>query len=108
MHHNIMGNMMTVCAAARADKLAQAGQKEAPAEWLGQVSQPMKDVMSAMQQMASVGVHINEQKDVSHTRVVQSMSPDALLACGTCCLLLAASEVYNAAVRHKHLLSLQE
>ena len=69
-------------AAARADKLTTAAQKEAPAEWLSQVSQPVKNVMSAMQQMASVGAQANEQKDNSHSHVVQSMSPDALLACG--------------------------
>ncbi|KAL3148110.1 hypothetical protein ABBQ38_014391 [Trebouxia sp. C0009 RCD-2024] len=69
-------------AAARAEQLARCGEKEAPAEWLSQVSQPVQDVMSAMQQMASVGVQANEQKDSSHSAVMQSMTPDALLACG--------------------------
>lgn len=75
----------TVFAAARAEQLARCGEKEAPAEWLSQVSQPVQDVMSAMQQMASVGVQANEQKDSSHSAVMQSMTPDALLACGKHC-----------------------
>ena len=69
-------------AAARAKQLAQRGEKEAPAEWLGQVSQPVKDVMSAMQEMASVGAQANVHKDSSHSSLKQSMTPDALLACG--------------------------
>ncbi|KAL0034786.1 hypothetical protein WJX77_007206 [Trebouxia sp. C0004] len=56
--------------------------KAAPAEWLSEVSEPVKGVMSAMQQMASLAVQSNEQKDSSHARLVQSMTPDALLACG--------------------------
>ena len=61
--------------------LAQHGEKEAP-EWLGQVNQPVKDVMSAMQQMVSVGAQANVHKVSSHSSVMQSMTPDALLACG--------------------------
>lgn len=38
--------------------------------------------MSAMQQVASVAVQSNEQRDSSHSRLVHSMTPDALLACG--------------------------
>ena len=38
--------------------------------------------MSAMQQMASVGAQANVHKDSSHSSVMQSMTPDALLACG--------------------------
>ena len=74
-----------VFAAARAEQLARCGEKEAPAEWLSQVSQPVQDVMSAMQQMASVGVQANVQKDSSHGAVMQSMTPDAPLACGKQC-----------------------
>ena len=87
MHHIDASRKQTqncdmLFAAARADKLATANQKEAPAQWRTEVSQPLKDVMSAMQQMAAVGAQANEQKDSSHSRVVQSMFPDALLACG--------------------------
>lgn len=38
--------------------------------------------MSAMQQVASVAVQSNEERDSSHSRLVHSMTPDALLACG--------------------------
>lgn len=38
--------------------------------------------MSAVQQMASVGAQANLHKDSSHNAVIQSMTPDALLACG--------------------------
>ena len=68
-------------AAVKASK-ADSSRKAAPAEWLSAVSEPVKVVMSAMQQMASVAVQSNEQKDSSHARLVQSMTPDALLACG--------------------------
>lgn len=86
--HAGLGHVLThgvVLAAARAEQLALCGEKEAPVEWLRQVSQPMKDVMSAMQHMASVGVQANIQKDSSHSAVMQSMTPDALLACGKRC-----------------------
>lgn len=75
-------NRLICFAAARAEQLAQHGEKEVPAEWLSQVSQPVKDVMSGMQQMASVGAQANVHKDSSHGAVMQSMTPDALLACG--------------------------
>lgn len=61
---------------------AGPSQKAASAEWLSQVSKPVKGVMSAMQQMASVAVQSNEQTDSSHSRLLHSMTPDALLACG--------------------------
>jgi len=73
---------VTVIAIAAAVAEANASQKAAPAEWLGQVSEPVRGVMSALQQMASVAVQANEQRDSSHARLVQSMTPDALLACG--------------------------
>lgn len=38
--------------------------------------------MSAVQQLASVGAQANVHKDSSHSSVIQSMTPDALLACG--------------------------
>ena len=69
-------------AAARAEQLAQSGEKQVPAEWLSEVSKPMREVMSAMQQMASAGAQANIQKHLSHSSVTQSMTPDALLACG--------------------------
>ena len=69
-------------AAAVETSKADSSRKAAPAEWLSKVSEPVKGVMSAMQQMASVAVQANEQKDSSHARLVQSMTPDALLACG--------------------------
>ena len=76
-----LSDYVALAAAVKASK-ADSSRKAAPAEWLSEVSEPVKDAMSAMQQMASVAVQSNEQKDSSHARLVQSMTPDALLACG--------------------------
>ena len=77
----ILNNFVPHAAAVETSK-ADSSRKAAPAEWLSEVGEPVKGVMSAMQQMASVAVQANEQKDSSHARLVQSMTPDALLACG--------------------------
>ena len=66
----------------KAGKDSDQDQQAAAAGWLGSVQQPVKDVMSAMQQMASAAVQMNEQKDSKHSDLWESMTPDALLACG--------------------------
>ena len=76
-----LSDYVALAAAVKTSK-ADSRRKAAPAEWLSEVSEPVKGVMSAMQQMASVAVQSNEQKDSSHGRLVHSMTPDALLACG--------------------------
>ncbi len=78
----LISSYYVALAAAVDTRKADSSRKAAPAEWLSEVSEPVKDAMSAMQQMASVAVQSNEQKDNSHARLVQSMTPDALLACG--------------------------
>ncbi len=85
---------------------ADASRKAAPAEWLSKVSEPVKGVMSAMQQMASVAVQANEQKDSSHARLVQSMTPDALLACGEA-LHHAAVPSHVALLLHRRMIQHQ-
>ena len=52
------------------------------AAWLGSIPDDVKQVMLAMQQMASVAVQSSQQRDPCHNELVQSLSPDALLACG--------------------------
>ena len=66
----------------KAARDAGQDEQEAAAGWLGAVQKPVKDVMSGMQQMASAAVQINEQKDSKHSDLWESMTPDALLACG--------------------------
>lgn len=66
----------------KAGKDSDRDQQPAAADWLASVQQPVKDVMSAMQQMASAAVQMNEQKDSKHSDLWESMTPDALLACG--------------------------
>ena len=75
--------MLTLTAAATGGKKTGQGQGASSAAWLSGVSKPVKGVMSAMQQMASAAVQANEERDSSHARLVHSMTPDALLACGT-------------------------
>ncbi len=100
-----LSDYVALAAAVKASK-ADSSCKAAPAEWLSEVSEPVKGVMSAMQQMASVAVQSNEQKDSSHARLVQSMTPDALLACGEyymqlpiliCCVMVLCTDAQNVA-----------
>ena len=49
---------------------------------LSRVSDGVKDVMLAMQQMASVAVQMNAARDPCHNDLLHRLSPDALLACG--------------------------
>lgn len=54
----------------------------AAATRLDSVPDGVKEVMLAMQQMASVAVQMNAARDPCHNDLLQSLSPDALLACG--------------------------
>lgn len=63
---------------------SQQTAESAQAAWLGSVPDGVKQVMLAMQQMASVAVQSSVQRDPCHDELVQSLSPDALLACGEC------------------------
>ncbi len=103
--HLISKNYVAHAALVKTRK-ADMSRKAAPAEWLSEVSEPVKGVMSAMQQMASVAVQANEQKDSSHARLVQSMTPDALLACGEC-LHQAAVPSHVALLLHRRMIQHQ-
>ena len=67
----------------------QQSVKAAEATWLGSVPDGVKQVMLAMQQMATVAVQSNAQRDPCHHDLLQSLSPDALLACGESQTMLA-------------------
>ena len=99
----LISNNYVAHAAIVKTRKAEASRKAAPAEWLSEVSEPVKGVMSAMQQMASVAVQANEQKDSSHARLVQSMTPDALLACGES-LHQAAVSSHVVMLLHRHMI----
>ena len=73
--------LMLGCLACVATVAAQAS-TSAEATRLSHVPDGVKEVMLAMQQMASVAVQMNSARDACHNDLLQRLSPDALLACG--------------------------
>lgn len=70
------------CYLGRAGSVAEHLAVPSESMRLSHVSDGIKEVMLAMQQMASVAVQMNAARDPCHNDLLQSLSPDALLACG--------------------------
>ena len=75
----LLAGHYAACAGSVAEHLTASSSESAK---LSHVSDGVKDVMLAMQQMASVAVQMNAARDPCHNGLLQSLSPDALLACG--------------------------